>query len=336
MRALSWDMPRNRVLLSEVDLEDEAAREGADKITLSVDQHESLFVQQGEPDESPQTPHEERPLPFKELARTFMETILTNALSMSIEWKVANRTCELCEEDNTVGEVSKRKQWASEVHLRRHQEGTYHSRRSRWDRMQKHLVEQNPGRGWVCPYCPQSAQKDYGSLSHLVRHILGTGERRRESVLSDEALLLHERLKAEDGWYDDDFQGDVSTERKRSREREARRSTWLDGSRIRRNATLHRSRASPHPDFPGVLQRGDFGRRDMPAQYQGFLKPDSTYSAGEPIPDHFRDMLTTAPTPQAQIDHAMNVRFKNILESKAAPVYFKRRAQNQPQPEVGR
>ncbi|KAK7521566.1 hypothetical protein IWZ03DRAFT_357217 [Phyllosticta citriasiana] len=59
-----------------------------------------------------------------------------------------------------------------------------------------------------------------------------------------------------------------------------------------------------------------------------------TYSAGEPIPDHFRDMLTTAPTPQAQIDHAMNVRFKNILESKAAPVYFKRRAQNQPQPEV--
>ncbi|KAK7532672.1 hypothetical protein IWX49DRAFT_50620 [Phyllosticta citricarpa] len=37
----------------EVDLEDEAAREGADKITLSVDQHESLFVQQGEPDESP-------------------------------------------------------------------------------------------------------------------------------------------------------------------------------------------------------------------------------------------------------------------------------------------
>ncbi|KAK8151758.1 hypothetical protein IWX90DRAFT_496155 [Phyllosticta citrichinensis] len=314
----------------ELDLEDEAAREGTRSLNMSVDQSDCLFVQQDEPDEYAQPSREEVLLSFKEIARTFMDTILTNALSISIEFKSTGRTCELCEEDNTASEESKRKLWFSGMSLKRHQEGTYHSRRSRWDRMQKLRVARDPNRGWVCPYCPESAQKDHESLSHLVRHILSTGQRRRESILADVYMLLHERLKAEDGWYDDDFQGDVSNERKRSREREARRSLGSMGLTFAEMSQY--TTPEPHPDFPGLLQRGDFGLYDMPTQYQGFLKPDANYSAGESTPVHFRDMFMTVPTPQAQVDHAMNFRFKKILETKSSPIYFERRTQEQTRP----
>ncbi|KAK1061483.1 hypothetical protein LTR74_010996 [Friedmanniomyces endolithicus] len=89
------------------------------------------------------------------------------------------------------------------AHLDSHIAGNFHHPVSRWKR--KAMLEFGRDGYLYCPYCEGAGMEDakrYKDIKHLIRHIMGSGR------LTTNAE--HDKLKAADGWYDDDFaQADI-------------------------------------------------------------------------------------------------------------------------------
>lgn len=149
-----------------------------------------------------------------------MQTIMNNALTdYSGPWSKSHATCPMCADDETVSEKDRTKVWTSQANLNRHMEGTFHSPKLRWERRMKLQHQQNPSAGWPCPYCENSTK--YTKLNDLERHIRSTTQKPSDP--------RHERLKAEDGWFEADWMGRASTEMERSRERKIKRNVKAFG-----------------------------------------------------------------------------------------------------------
>ncbi|KAK7522788.1 uncharacterized protein IWZ02DRAFT_450515 [Phyllosticta citriasiana] len=188
----------------EVDLEEAAARAGTRQLSLDVEHDESNAI-------------DASAVPFKELARSFMESLLHNTMSNTVgTWAEGDQRCVLCLEDETTSQADKEKKWDKQAKLIRHQQTMFHSARRQWERrVQSQHDAIDPNGPWYCPYCPESDRHGYGRLNEVIQHL-------QRSKKDDPA---HDRLMAEDGWLEEDFASPrLSAERERSRERHARRS----------------------------------------------------------------------------------------------------------------
>lgn len=67
--------------------------------------------------------------------------------------------------------------------------------------MSKYHAEQKL-RDWPCPYCPAQSPLRFSKIERLEKHT-------RESTAESHGLE-HDRMKADDGWYEDDFFGGTS------------------------------------------------------------------------------------------------------------------------------
>ncbi|KAK1820255.1 hypothetical protein LTR12_005261 [Friedmanniomyces endolithicus] len=84
------------------------------------------------------------------------------------------------------------------AHLDSHRGGNFHHPVSRWKR--KAMLECKRDGYLFCPYCEGAkleGVKRYKEINELIRHIMGSGQ------LTTNAE--HDKLKAADGWYDEDF-----------------------------------------------------------------------------------------------------------------------------------
>ncbi|KAK0250886.1 hypothetical protein B0A54_07875 [Friedmanniomyces endolithicus] len=140
---------------------------------------------------------------YRDLAKSMMELLLENTLSIATTWSQMDRRCPLCLEDNTVSEERRAKEHKLKAHLDSHIAGNFHHPVSRWKR--KAILEFGRDGYLYCPYCEGAGMEDakrYKDIRHLIRHIMGSGQ------LTTDAE--HDKLKAADGWYDDDFaQADI-------------------------------------------------------------------------------------------------------------------------------
>jgi len=149
-------------------------------------------------------------IPYKEVARSFITLTLNNTLRENKPWielSVADRQCKLCVDDDTVDGEDKYKEWSEDYKLRRHQAGTFHSMYEAWVRWYKRDGPRHNGK-MMCPYCIETDGLDvddrmaYPNLRDITRHI-------RNSSPANSADG-HDDLKAADGWYEDEWSGDLS------------------------------------------------------------------------------------------------------------------------------
>ncbi|KAK0364412.1 hypothetical protein LTR91_003761 [Friedmanniomyces endolithicus] len=132
---------------------------------------------------------------YRDLAKSMMELLLDNTLST---WAQTDRRCPMCLEDDTVSEAQRNSEYRFDSYLQTHLRSHFHHPESKWKR--KAVLEFRRDRYLCCPYCEGAGLGDakrYKEMRELIRHIMGSGQ------LTTNAE--HDKLKAADGWYDEDF-----------------------------------------------------------------------------------------------------------------------------------
>ncbi|KAK5116858.1 hypothetical protein LTR85_009118 [Meristemomyces frigidus] len=137
---------------------------------------------------------------YKLLAKSMMELLMDNTISEHTTWSQMDKTCPLCQDDETVSDQQRTKEHKLKAHLDSHLNGNFHHPVSKWKRKADYEYKDENGR-FACPYCEGAGLPDipaYKRLQDLIVHIM------ESSQLS--TGRKHDELKAADGWYDDDFQ----------------------------------------------------------------------------------------------------------------------------------
>ncbi|KAK0270754.1 hypothetical protein LTR35_011259 [Friedmanniomyces endolithicus] len=216
---------------------------------------------------------------YRDLAKSMMELLLDNTLST---WAQTDRRCPMCLEDDTVGE-------AQRTHLRSH----FHHPVSKWKR--KVVLEFRRDGYLYCPYCEGAGLGDakrYKKMRELIRHIMGSGP------LTTDAE--HDKLKAADGWYDEDFaQADnlpVLAKTMANRMRRGVENLEVEDVEI----WTPRQLLQPEPyEHSERIVRGSHPLAPLPTRYTPFITthPESLQidlpSVESSIPPHLKDFVGT-------------------------------------------
>ncbi|KAK1473240.1 hypothetical protein CCUS01_17220 [Colletotrichum cuscutae] len=161
-------------------------------------------------------------------------------------------SCSQCQQDDTVSEDKKAKTYTV-GHLREHVASDFHTPYKQWIRR---AHNNRDGRSYYCPYCmqvhPEGDSTSFSQLKFLVRHI-GRCNLDRIADASDwttpEFAKKHEELKKADGWYDDDWEVNRSTDVQRGTSRRAK--TVLAARKTRAKKKL--PEPIPIAGYPGLL-----------------------------------------------------------------------------------
>ncbi|KAK3705352.1 hypothetical protein LTR37_013325 [Vermiconidia calcicola] len=231
-------------------------------------------------------------IPYAELARSFMELILDNLLSRHTTWSQQDKTCALCQDDDTVDLSQRVKEYGSADKLDAHISGNFHHPVSSWRRRTETNNLRDNGR-YSCPYCEEAGFEEAGpefkKIIDLMRHIMDS------SVLTTNRR--HDELKASDGWYDDEFANATSLgPTPRSLEKHAARGTKnLFAMGIDVSPKRQLLNPEPYHNSDTIVR----GTHDPHAQLSDRYGPFVTAGANEipeasaGIPDHLKESIGT-------------------------------------------
>lgn len=184
------------------------------------------------------------------LAKSAMEILLENTLTAHVEWTNADKTCPRCCDDDTVGLGQQQKEYTSAANLDTHLRGNFHTPVSEWKRYVKlHCVSKSNKELLECPYCKEAriANADtYKTIRGLVDHV-------KDSTPSSTSER-HDELKANAGWYDEDFQKSITAgvqANTAQASRGVRRRRLLDLGIVLTPGHVIEE-AFPHPTIPNV------------------------------------------------------------------------------------
>lgn len=166
----------------------------------------------------------------------------------------------------------------------------------------KALANERPDHRFVCPYCPSgSAAKSYTVIQDLERHIRASTE--------EKDGLVHEKAKADDGWFDPGWVGTYSD--RTYPDREARAQQAIRDLDI--HFTIHEPELlhpAPHATRPGVVH-GYFGDDEIPPHLQGLVH------RGQPafteIPPHLQGVVRVEPVPP-NVSTEIPERFRGLIK----------------------
>ncbi|KAK5083428.1 hypothetical protein LTS08_003621 [Lithohypha guttulata] len=192
---------------------------------------------------------DEAEVPYHVAAKNFMIALLENPMSEHEDIKNNPKHCPKCESDDTISDELKNKTYNNPSHLRDHMESYVHTPKARWVRRYEAYYANDD---IVCPYCATTRSEDgevqiYSDMKSLMRHI----ERSSTAKQGEE----HDRLKEEDGWYNEDF-GQFVTPRKKSRdmqEKRKRRSSVQLETGVQYSAIQELFAPRPHAALPGIV-----------------------------------------------------------------------------------
>ncbi|PPJ52617.1 hypothetical protein CBER1_11147 [Cercospora berteroae] len=152
----------------------------------------------------PEPQDEETAVPYKGVAEVFMGVLMDNSANLTEVWSEKWKRCPECFLDPTVSYEKKAQEYPNKTKLEQHlTESTFHTPLDRIRREQKNRQADHPKGKWQCKYCqhaddmPEEDKKLCSSHSQLTTHIKDSN--------AENTSAEHDRLKAEDGWYDPDW-----------------------------------------------------------------------------------------------------------------------------------
>ena len=202
------------------------------------------------------------------MVEAFMESLLENQYSQHQPRKDFRETCVLCNQDETVELERKQKIWTWS-RLQEHMRSKFHSPYDRFWRQREMEANRHEFNYFECPYCnelaPTGASKPYFTkrerlFTHLDRST-------SDSIVSqtalsgwqkqDEFAAKHDALKAQDGWYKDDWKGDVEHRtRQAKKETKRRRQSFEDDIGVTYSNVEQLTEPVPSKSHPLWLQHG--------------------------------------------------------------------------------
>ncbi|KAF4853483.1 hypothetical protein CGCSCA4_v002307 [Colletotrichum siamense] len=155
-------------------------------------------------------------IPYETAAKVSMTMMLDHTLG---EYRPQGKVpCTLCQDDDTV-DAERKEKLMTVGHLNEHLASDFHTGYKKW---QRQAMIAREGNFFRCPYCtevhPQHDSYSFKSLKDLLRHVRRSNSNKiaNGSGWDTPALAAkHDKLKADAGWYDDDWTTNTSTEVKR-------------------------------------------------------------------------------------------------------------------------
>jgi hypothetical protein len=198
-----------------------------------------------EPLAGPSAPHAESsaeapPIPYETFAKLSMTLITNNALSTHEFWETRNKTCPACNEDPTMDQEAKDKQYRSPAVLASHMSSNVHSGLERVKRQLDINARDLQPRRYYCLY---SCGKNWARRRDCVDHM--------EQSSQETDGVEHDAAKAADGWYDAGFKGSGSIQYHQELERNRKRLYMHAGLEFEEIPQLQESTA--HPTDPHIL-----------------------------------------------------------------------------------
>ncbi|EGP91473.1 uncharacterized protein MYCGRDRAFT_107442 [Zymoseptoria tritici IPO323] len=152
-------------------------------------------------------------LSYQDYATAFMDIMLHNLESTETAWKDRlDKTCPTCQEDFTVSEDVKSKEFTSQSHLDIHLASNFHTPLVRFQRMVDNEAAEHEDGLYQCPYCYNA---DEDRLNHYAEQGIDppssdfTSRAALETHVKESSHLTdgqkHDSLKEDDGWYDTVF-----------------------------------------------------------------------------------------------------------------------------------
>jgi hypothetical protein len=195
----------------------------------------------------------------------------------ALETRIGSRVqCPLCLEDPTMSEEAKAKKWIGGAPLAHHMGSVIHSGSQAFQRQAEADKEEHVENLYACIYCEQIAPHGekvptYKSMKDLIRHINWSNNEKlakptgKDYVWMKErtAIEAHDERKAEDGWYEPDWKGNI--ERKATQQHD-KISRAVSRAGIRYAPLPELSNAIPHESRPGLV-RGSFRAYEIPSHY---------------------------------------------------------------------
>lgn len=244
-------------------------------------------------------------LPYVDMATAFMEMLLDNSLNTSTMWSdIRDKTCALCQVDETVPSERRAREYQSQSHLDNHVNGGYHTLQFKFQRGAEIRKAAHPEGKYSCPYCDEAAEdraaffkerglqapkNEFSTHTKLSHHVFTSTETTDGKK--------HDELKDLGGWYDDDFYHKTS-EQTRIKARQA-------GHRILRAAgvklvkqRLVKGGVEQYANFPGVVR----GFNDnIPFRFTGSIKRSLELMTFDNIPPKFVNVVIPGTRPLGTI-----------------------------------
>ncbi|KAF4815849.1 hypothetical protein CGCTS75_v012869 [Colletotrichum tropicale] len=158
-------------------------------------------------------------IPYATAAKIGMNLMLSHELGQCQTQRIG--TCALCEEDDSVDDDKKRHTYTV-GYLREHVGSDFHTPYKQWIRRahqnrDSRMPADPDDRDFTCPYCMEAVgdSESFKAMKKLTLHIWRSNS--KNDWATPENSAKHDRLKADAGWYDEDWQVDTSSDVKRSR-----------------------------------------------------------------------------------------------------------------------
>ncbi|KAI5368191.1 hypothetical protein Slin15195_G033250 [Septoria linicola] len=228
---------------------------------------------------------------YADLAATAIEMWLQNSLNEFKWWAAKDPICPLCQEDDTASNELRDKRYASKHHLDNHMEGGFHLAFNVWKRQQERTRD---GEADINP--PFQANKMPALIAHISESDAGEVSINNEIEPSEEEVRLHDRYKAEAGWYDEAFLASMA---KASGPSDASKLKLKQaGAKHLKEMGLDLSpqrelvEPEPHPTR-GRMVLGSHGDSKIPNRHDASLRVSSDEVQVGVVPNRFKGVLVT-------------------------------------------
>lgn len=131
--------------------------------------------------------------------------------------------CPICLADETMSEAARTKKWEAGCALGKHLKSSVHSGALIFQRQAEKDKDEHIHGKYVCPYCEQIAEDgsvpEYDTMRDLMQHIESSnattltkrsGSAGVEWITEKANSQAHDNLKAEAGWYEREWKGNIS------------------------------------------------------------------------------------------------------------------------------
>ncbi|KAK5138098.1 hypothetical protein LTR08_004792 [Meristemomyces frigidus] len=229
---------------------------------------------------------------YVHLARSAMQLLLDNTMSRHLPWSRQDRRCLVCQDDDTVTDEQQAHEYTNADKLDAHLTGHFHHPVTKWRRKVETETKDENGQ-FQCPYCTSAGLADvpgFKTFRKMMKHMFESSP----TSSSDE----HDMLKAEDGWYDEDFADALnlgSTERSTQLKSAAGTKKLIESGII--DTTPYRQLLVPEPyQHSDNIVRGSYPPAPLSARYQQFLQTGAAAAAiardEDLIPAHLEGFIT--------------------------------------------
>ncbi|KAK6435719.1 hypothetical protein LTR95_008093 [Oleoguttula sp. CCFEE 5521] len=245
---------------------------------------------------------------YKYQAMAFMEALLDDRANTNLPWSEQDKRCPDCQEDSSVTEAQRDKQWDRADHLQKHMDSNFHSGISKFIRLTTTAQENHPLGLFTCTYCElcvtdrqehyRKSNRDAPELTfetydELVEHI--------ESSTDETDGRAHDEMKDLAGWYDPMFSFKKKSTRMTNENRaDGLRNLARMGVDIVQLPPVASTTPLPGP-FPGTIIGAalDSTASNVPSKFSTTVRWQSldTIPNSQAVPDHLLRYVTTGNVP---------------------------------------